>query len=545
MSPKATNRAAADAPGLTLTTSHSSSKGPKAASKSSSPSPTTSQPAQFPPRHQSRARGASSSSPSDDRAPRLPPRPGGPRRSSSQDGNFFSNVKKGKEQVKAGGLKAASFLDKVSHVAWDRIKSPRLNPLNPTNLRVSGGRSSSPQSGNKNDPNRDTSNDVDVFGMDLKEAVIKTRIISVRKMPGDATYWIPAIAYRCLQYLNVYGPHEIGIYRLSGSTVVVDDLRAEFKIRHDVDLFENPPDDLHTVSSLLKGWFRSLPDAILPLEVQKRIYEKCKDETESPKPPKAFVDELSNLPPYNYYLLNHLFSHLSTICMESEINKMNLSNLGMIFCSTLRIDRFCFNWLVNSWADCWAGCLTEEDEYHRTLPPPPPRRLPSMDSANPPQILSSNSRASSRTGRPIELDGSSQERWPSTSSRDLPTSSASSIQHPPRKDSREPIELGREKEKDRGGRIDWSQQKEKLERGQEEKKERVPLESRRHKKEPSSLSLSPRTDEPHYDDRYSTMVQHGSPRTSSDGNRGRLSPPASLPPIQPLSPMIKEGQNVV
>lgn len=44
---------------------------------------------------------------------------------------------------------------------------------------------------------------------------------------------------------------------------------------------------------------------------------------------------------------------------------MNLANLGMIFCSTLRIDRFCFNWLVNSWADCWAGCNTEEEEYER------------------------------------------------------------------------------------------------------------------------------------------------------------------------------------
>jgi hypothetical protein len=41
-----------------------------------------------------------------------------------------------------------------------------------------------------------------------------------------------------------------------------------------------------------------VPDALLPLEVQKRIYEKCKDETENPKPPQAFVDELSNLPPY-------------------------------------------------------------------------------------------------------------------------------------------------------------------------------------------------------------------------------------------------------
>jgi hypothetical protein len=221
--------------------------------------------------------------------------------------------------------------------------------------------------------------------------------------------------------------------------------------------------------------------------------------------------------------------------MESEVNKMNLSNLGMIFCSTLRIDRFCFNWLVNSWADCWAGCLTEEDEYNRTLQ----KRAPSNESINRPQIPSSESRTSSRTGRTIELDGS-RDRWPSTSSRDVPTSSSSSV-HPPRKECRE--DGGHDRERDRGGKDDWLRQRERMERKQDREKEwererQVAVEIRRHKKEPSSLSLSVRTDE--YDDRYSTMVQaNASPRQSIDC--GRLGAAATLPPIQPLSPMIKEG----
>jgi hypothetical protein len=235
---------------------------------------------------------------------------------------------------------------------------------------------------------------------------------------------------------------------------------------------------------------------------------------------------------------------------------MNLSNLGMIFCSTLRIDRFCFNWLVTSWADCWAGCLTEEDEYNRTLPP---TRLPSTESANHAQIPSSDSRTSSRTGRTIELDSSSQERWPSTSSRDQPASSSSSIVYPPRTDSRErPLPM-RTDSRERHLPVDMAavkeellRQKEKMERGQESEKQpererpgQVRVEIRRHKKEPSSLSLSVRSDEgPHYDDRYSTMVQAGgSPRQSMDC--GRLRAPSPLPPIQPLSPMMKEGQNVV
>jgi hypothetical protein len=240
--------------------------------------------------------------------------------------------------------------------------------------------------------------------------------------------------------------------------------------------------------------------------------------------------------------------------MESNVNKMNLSNLGMIFCSTLRIDRFCFNWLVNSWADCWAGCLTEEDEYNRTLP----TRLPSTESANRPQIPSSDSRTSSRTGRTVELDGSSQERWPSTSSRDQPASSSSSIVYPPRTDSRERPLPVRTDSRERPGHVDFAalkeellRQKEKMDRRQESEKEpergqgQVRVEIRRHRKEPSSLSLSVRSDEgPHYDDRYSTMVQTGgSPRQSLD--YGRLGAPSPLPPIQPLSPMMKEGQNVV
>ena len=111
-----------------------------------------------------------------------------------------------------------------------------------------------------------------------------------------------------------------------------------------------------------------VPEAILPAEIQKKVYEQCKDHPESESPPQCFIDELSQLPPYNYYMLYSLSAHLSIVNQQSDINKMNLSNLGMIFCSTLRIDRFCFNWLVGHWADCWQGCWTERDELEKTDP---------------------------------------------------------------------------------------------------------------------------------------------------------------------------------
>lgn len=109
-----------------------------------------------------------------------------------------------------------------------------------------------------------------------------------------------------------------------------------------------------------------VPESVLPAEIQKRVYEQCKNHPESESPPQCFIDELSQLPPYNYYLLYSLSAHLSIVNQQSDVNKMNLSNLGMIFCSTLRIDRFCFNWLVGHWADCWQGCWTERDELEKT-----------------------------------------------------------------------------------------------------------------------------------------------------------------------------------
>jgi len=205
---------------------------------------------------------------------------------------------------------------------------------------------------------------------------------------------------------------------------------------------------------------------------------------------------------------------------------MNLSNLGMIFCSTLRIDRFCFNWLVNSWADCWAGCLTEEEEYNRTEQK---RYPPSTASSNYRQASSSDS----RTGRPAEAVDGKTDRWPSTSSREqaTPLSPAPTTS----KDSQD-------KEQNKDG-DDRDRQKEKMERAAEKELERElerenTLESRTETK---TLSISSRETE----DRFSTIVEaNGSPRQSMGSNDGcgGLGVRMSLPPIQPTSPLMKQGR---
>lgn len=82
------------------------------------------------------------------------------------------------------------------------------------------------------------------------------------------------------------------------------------------------------------------------------------------------VDELSNLSPYNYYLLFAITCHLSLLLAHSERNKMDFRNLCICFQPCMKIDAYCFKFLVCNWRDCWKGCKTEEkymEEEHRLL----------------------------------------------------------------------------------------------------------------------------------------------------------------------------------
>lgn len=110
---------------------------------------------------------------------------------------------------------------------------------------------------------------------------------------------------------------------------------------------------------MLKQWLRELPDILLPKDAQDRV-SRAASGAESV--PQALIDELSNLPPFNYYLLFAITCHLSLLLAHSDKNKMNFSNLCICFQPCMKIDLFCFRFLVCEWRDCWKGCKTE-DKY--------------------------------------------------------------------------------------------------------------------------------------------------------------------------------------
>lgn len=98
-----------------------------------------------------------------------------------------------------------------------------------------------------------------VFGMPIAEAV---ECCPPKGMPELC---LPAVVYRCLEYLEAQdAANEEGIFRLSGSSVVIKNLRDRFNNEGDFDILADEQYfDVHAVASLLKLYLRELPSTIL------------------------------------------------------------------------------------------------------------------------------------------------------------------------------------------------------------------------------------------------------------------------------------------
>lgn len=199
-----------------------------------------------------------------------------------------------------------------------------------------------------------------VINLPLIEQTRKTRISKRLEDCRDKTeYWMPALPYRCIDYLNYKGCEEEGLYRVPGSGKEVRHWQRRFDLEGDINLFDEPGlYDINTIGSMFKAWLRELPDELLPKATQQMIAEKCEGATTAPQ---LLKDELSKLPPYNYYLLFAITCHLNLLHSYVDQNKMNYQNLCICFQPCMKIDGFCFQFLVCDWKNCWQGCWTEKE----------------------------------------------------------------------------------------------------------------------------------------------------------------------------------------
>ncbi|KAJ5180543.1 hypothetical protein N7492_003753 [Penicillium capsulatum] len=251
-----------------------------------------------------------------------------------------------------------------------------------------------------------------VINLPLIEQARRTRIARKLEDCRDKTeFWMPALPYRCIDYLNFKGCEEEGLYRVPGSGREVKHWQRRFDTELDISLFDVPDlYDINTIGSLFKAWLRELPEEIFPKKTQDMIATRCEGATTAPQ---MLKDELSKLPPYHYYLLFAITCHLNLLHSYVDQNKMDYRNLCICFQPCMRIDAFCFQFLVCDWKNCWQGCWTEKEyaKKEKEMDELEKRAAEEKEAAaaakdEPPQSSSSHERAiSSGSSSQAEDDG--------------------------------------------------------------------------------------------------------------------------------------------
>lgn len=169
------------------------------------------------------------------------------------------------------------------------------------------------------------------FGVPLAEAVEFCP-------PKGIDVCLPAVVYRCLEYLEAQdAASEEGIFRLSGSSVVIKALRDRFNHQGDFDfLADGQYYDVHAVASLLKLYLRELPSTVLTRELHLDFLAVLELDSK-PKKIAAYNMLVHRLPMANWALIRALSAFLIGIVNNSDVNKMSVRNVGIVFSPTLNI----------------------------------------------------------------------------------------------------------------------------------------------------------------------------------------------------------------
>ncbi|KAL0268282.1 UNVERIFIED_CONTAM: hypothetical protein PYX00_010288 [Menopon gallinae] len=153
--------------------------------------------------------------------------------------------------------------------------------------------------------------------------------------PSVGSEFIPLIVERCTAIVEARGLDIVGIYRVPGNTAAVTALTEA--VNKGIELID-PEDprwnDVNVISSLLKSFFRNLPDCLFTSDLYPKFI--AADKITDPKFRMVTLRKLLNeLPEHNYETLRHMLFHLKKIVSNSSVNKMETRNLAIVFGPTL------------------------------------------------------------------------------------------------------------------------------------------------------------------------------------------------------------------
>ncbi|XP_069373465.1 rho GTPase-activating protein 23-like isoform X4 [Paralichthys olivaceus] len=146
--------------------------------------------------------------------------------------------------------------------------------------------------------------------------------------------FVPLTVEMCCGMVEATGLEYTGIYRVPGNNAMVSNLQEHLNKGMDINTAEERWQDLNVISSLLKSFFRKLPEPVFTDDKYIDFIDanRIEDAEDRLKTMKKLIHDL---PDHYYHTLKFLVGHLKKVADNSDKNKMEPRNLALVFGPTL------------------------------------------------------------------------------------------------------------------------------------------------------------------------------------------------------------------
>ncbi|TRZ18283.1 hypothetical protein HGM15179_008841 [Zosterops borbonicus] len=139
---------------------------------------------------------------------------------------------------------------------------------------------------------------------------------------------VPLLVEKLINYIEMHGLYTEGIYRKSGSTNKIKELRQGL----DTDIENVNLDDynIHVIASVFKQWLRDLPNPLMTFELYEEFLRVMglQERKETVRGVYSVIDQLSRT---HLSTLERLIFHLVRIALQEETNRMSANALAIVF----------------------------------------------------------------------------------------------------------------------------------------------------------------------------------------------------------------------
>ncbi|XP_028630223.1 unconventional myosin-IXa isoform X5 [Grammomys surdaster] len=139
---------------------------------------------------------------------------------------------------------------------------------------------------------------------------------------------VPLVVEKLINYIEMHGLYTEGIYRKSGSTNKIKELRQGL----DTDAESVNLDDynIHVIASVFKQWLRDLPNPLMTFELYEEFLRAMglQERKETIRGVYSVIDQLSRT---HLNTLERLIFHLVRIALQEDTNRMSANALAIVF----------------------------------------------------------------------------------------------------------------------------------------------------------------------------------------------------------------------